>query len=158
MNISYIKKILTKEFISCAIISYKIEKCIVNKTSNNKFQYTANCKYCPINNNCDIKNTTCENINIFDRQIISCVQSLLKYFNNNFKKYINNLKFYDIIELFKAYKTNFYQDANCKYIDNNLLHCPLYSICKNFCFKYNCCYENENDNLLIWNVEPIKKE
>ena len=52
----------------------------------------------------------------------------------------------------------YYEDANCKYIDKYLLNCPLYDICKNYDFKYNCCYKNENDNLLIWNVEDIKIE
>lgn len=155
-----IKDLLTKEFVSCAIISYKIENCQICKISKNKSLYIANCKYCPTKSICQIKNNSCENINIFDRQILYCIQSILKYFNdkNNYKKYIKSIKICDIIELIKAYKMNYYNDTSCKYIDNNLLNCPIYNICKKYKFKYNCCYKNENDNLLIWNVEDIKKE
>ena len=60
-----------------------------------------------------------DNLNIFDRQIISCTQSILRFFNikNNYKDYIKNLKICDIIELIKSYRMNYYEDANCKYID-----------------------------------------
>lgn len=155
-----IKKILTKEFIAYAIISYKIENCSIKKKEYNKYLYTANCKFCPVKNKCRIANKTYDNLYIFDRQTISCSQYILHYFNikNNYQDYIKKIKICDIIELIKSYRMNYYEDASCKYIDKSLLNCPLFDICKKHDFKYNCCYSNENDNLLIWNVEDIKKE
>ena len=153
-HINHIKEKLNKEFITCAILSYKIENANVKQNT----KYIANCKYCPITN-CQIKNNIA-NTNIFDIQALSCVQSILQYFNidDNYKNYIQRLSNYDIIDLIKAYRMNYYQDDNCKFIDNNLLHCPIYDICKKYNFKYNCCFKDEDDNLTIWSVEHIKEE